>query len=144
MTKRRSLYVFTAGVIVFLLFWGTIVAPRWFEVTRTDIPLFTEALKEPIVVLHLSDFHYCEKDSLQSIICAIDLGIEAALDVIFLTGDFIGATFREPEPFVTALKRLSDVAPVYACPGNHDGGSWAMVRRGYSTVHKVHQLLEKK
>ena len=73
---------------------------------------------------------------------AIEIGVAAKPDLIFLTGDFI----TNDAPFDRAvyracLERLAQAAPCFACLGNHDGGSWTATIGGRRDSSLVRSLL---
>jgi predicted MPP superfamily phosphohydrolase len=114
---------------------------EWLEVNQpvakvSDSPNVTE-----IKLLHLSDFHASPAISLEFINEAIDLGASLKPDLVCLTGDFITWKYDDFPEFARALSKLSNIAPAFACLGNHDGGRWSR-RRGYSDSSLVRRMLE--
>lgn len=115
--------------------------PTWFEVSRTRVPL-KDKIGFPIRILHLSDLHCPDGLLLSQLEKAISLGLEQNPDLICLTGDFISRTVVNAKEYASVLKTLSDYAPTYACPGNHDGGPWAGQCGGYKNTYAIEQLLK--
>jgi predicted MPP superfamily phosphohydrolase len=58
-----------------------------------------------------------------------------------LTGDFFTEHLKARAAFAATLQILSDAAPTFACPGNHDGGLWAGERGGPSDLSDLERLL---
>ncbi|MEM6820653.1 MAG: phosphodiesterase YaeI [Verrucomicrobiota bacterium] len=114
--------------------------PNWFEITEKTVPL--NRFKEPLRILHLSDFHVSDETSLNRLKRAVSLSLELQPDLAFITGDFITWNLHNPIEYRNTLRRLSDQIPVLACLGNHDGRSWASRTHGYPTYTKVQQLLD--
>ena len=64
---------------------------------------------------------------------------------MLITGDFITDTPTEPElqSLGKLLLRFSSKCPIYACLGNHDGGSWASKNGGPHTSEDLKRVLKK-
>ena len=99
-------------------------------------------LPEPVRVLHLADLHVSPYVPFSLIERAIDIGIAAKPDLIFLTGDFItnDAPF-DRDLYQACLERLAKAAPCFGCLGNHDGGSWTQTIGGHRDSSLVRSLL---
>jgi uncharacterized protein len=95
-----------------------------------------------INILHLSDLHHSTDFPLESIHAAFQLIESAQPDLICITGDFITREIIHAEEYTQVLKRLSQKAPIFACLGNHDGGSWAKTHHGISDSAPVISILE--
>lgn len=117
------------------------VEPRWLRVDRVTLPLFPSPARRPLRLLHLSDFHLSRVVPLSFIQRAIATGLAERPDMAVVTGDFITRTLDQHEAYTAALRRLSEAMPVFAVLGNHDGGRWAAVRRGYTDTRVVERLL---
>jgi hypothetical protein len=117
--------------------------PQWLDVGRHTVPLSKRSGAEPLNVLQISDLHASKYVSLEFITKAIELGLSLNPDLILLTGDFITRKFDQFERYEKVLAPLAKVAPCFACLGNHDGGSWAADRHGYSETGAVRSLLSK-
>jgi predicted MPP superfamily phosphohydrolase len=140
---RRSLLVGAVGVGTAAISYPCYCEPRWLEVTDRRVRLSRTPLRSPIRLLHISDLHASFVVPLSLIQNAITLGVSSKPDLICITGDFI--TFRHDfdlKAYVSALRRLSAVAPAFAVLGNHDGGDWAWARRGFSDHKVVERILE--
>ena len=94
--------------------------PAWLEVS--EITLEPGIFPAPIGlrILHLSDLHFGPHVSLELIERAVELGLAQRPNLIALTGDFVTGRLRETEAYAAVLRRLSAVAPTFACLGNHD------------------------
>ena len=114
--------------------------PGNFAVTEKVVPI--NRFKEPLRILHLSDFHASRSVSLRSIERAIDIALELDGDVAFLTGDYITRDLADTKEYSRILKKISAQMPVFASIGNHDGGGWSRKAGGYDDFSKVQQLLE--
>lgn len=115
--------------------------PGWLSVGRYSVRLGRSPDAEPLKVLQLSDLHASKYVSLGFIAKAVALGLSLKPDLILLTGDFITRRFDQFDRYKEVLAPLAKVAPCFACLGNHDGGSWAGARHGYSDSHSVRSLL---
>lgn len=116
--------------------------PGWLEVNQPTLKLPTNAAeRKEIRILHLSDFHASPVVSLAFIEQSVELGISLGPDVICLTGDFITRTYEAFDEFARIVRKLSALAPTFACLGNHDGGLWAR-RWGYSDTVLVRKMLK--
>lgn len=95
------------------------------DVTRYDIehPLIPPSF-DGYVIAHLSDYHNCRSRKLNA---ALLQAVRAAKpDGIFITGDLI-----ESNAYSHAMelcRRLTAVAPVYYCTGNHEAMSGSFPR----------------
>lgn len=84
--------------------------------------LSTLGLKQPLRLLHLSDFHASPDVPFSLIEESIALGISRKPDLIAITGDWVTETLDDEETYRALLHPLSRTAPTFACFGNHDGG----------------------
>jgi predicted MPP superfamily phosphohydrolase len=101
-----------------------------------------DASAPPVRILHMSDFHASPAVSLEQIEEAVELGVSLKPDLVCLTGDFITSKYDRFDEFGQLVQRLSDVAPAFACLGNHDGGRWS-ADHGYADASKVESMLRK-
>ncbi len=113
--------------------------PRWLGVGRHEVKLGAGG-GPPVRLLQLSDLHASEQVSLDFIRSAVTKGLELKPDLICLTGDFITWRYDAFRQYAEVLKPLADVAPVFACLGNHDGGRW-VGSTGYRDTSLVRELL---
>lgn len=115
--------------------------PYWLELSHTNIQLGSK-LSRPIRILHLADLHASSVVPLLAIDHAVNIGLEQNPDLICLTGDFISnRSGFDPDNYIRSLKKLSAAAPAFAVLGNHDGGSWATLHRGFRDHRLVEQIL---
>ncbi len=117
------------------------IEPHHLEVTTRRVPLVPAKPRPVLRVLQLSDFHASPVVPLELIARSIELGLARKPDLIALTGDFITTAYDRFGDYARLLARLSAAAPTFACPGNHDGGSWARRSGGYATLEPVRALL---
>ncbi|NCC50245.1 MAG: phosphodiesterase YaeI [Spartobacteria bacterium] len=118
-----------------------VIEPRWLGVDHRTIHLPGVDLERPIRILHLADMHLSDTVSLSFIRRAFLKGLAYRPDLICLTGDFISTRIKNPEAYVATLRLLSDRAPCFACPGNHDGGDWVKSHGGYNDLTVFRALL---
>ncbi len=118
--------------------WGE---ADWFQSTTTLIRTGRTAEAEPLRILHLSDLHASDVVPLSMISRAVELGLRQHPDLIVITGDFWTDRFNRINDYTAVLKPLSDHAPTFAVAGNHDGGSWAALIRGWSDLDTLQELL---
>jgi uncharacterized protein len=141
MTRRRFLY----GVLGLGMAglsgsaYAALLEPRWLR--RSLVPVSLPRLRKPFRLLHMSDFHASPVVPLPFIEEAVEEGLSMKPDVICLTGDFFTHEIPDREDFVRVLRRVSGAAPTLACLGNHDGGSWAAARGGYTDTAAIRELL---
>lgn len=141
--RRRFLQLlaggaFAVGALPAYMHW---VSARWLEVSHQTVPLGRTPHAKPLRVLHLSDLHASSVVPLPFIAHAISLGLATQPDLIVLTGDFITNRYDDFTHYAQVLKRLPAAAPTFACPGNHDGGSWTRRAGGYPRLDEVEALL---
>ena len=116
--------------------------PNWLDRTLHRIRLPRRGLTSGVRILQLSDFHASHVVPFSLIDKAVDLGLEAKPDVICLTGDFVtNAQDFDQAEYTRILRRLSSVAPTFACLGNHDGGIWSIKIGGFEDTSVVRDLL---
>jgi hypothetical protein len=137
---NRRQFLFSVPLGLSLPAYGHFIEPQWFEEIRTRV--YVPGLPGRVRVLHLADLHASPYVPFSLIERAIDMGVGAKPDLIFLTGDFI----TNDSPFDRAvyqrcLERLSRAAPCFACLGNHDGGSWTATIGGHRDSSLVRSLL---
>jgi uncharacterized protein len=116
--------------------------PQWLGVGRHSVKMSGAGEREPLTLLHLSDFHASGVVPLEFIDQAVSLGLSSCKpDLVCLTGDFITTKWEDWAGYARTLKRLVDAAPTYAVLGNHDGGRWAIRKRGYANHGLVRAML---
>jgi len=121
--------------------YARLVEPTWLQLTQTECPL--PNIRQPIELIHLTDFHASVEVSNSHIERAIELAIESNPDLICITGDFVTNTEGfDAGWYRTVLRRLARKAPTFAVLGNHDGGAWAARAGGFRTTAEVAQILE--
>lgn len=110
-----ALGVLCSGIAVYM----SRIAPRWLEVVRLRVAL--PGLPDEWVglcIAHLSDFHAGGAIPLDFLRRAKDVALEAAPDLVALTGDFYDEGQRsEVGDFFTSWP---DALPIVAVLGNHD------------------------
>ena len=126
-----------AGAFVDMRF----LEPSGLKLSRVDIRLPRTRFPEPVRILHLSDMHASDDVPDSFIRDAFELGLSCKPDLVCLTGDFYTQRIPDRDIYVASLKRLSDRCPCYACPGNHDGGSWVIPYGGYPNLGELFDLL---
>jgi predicted MPP superfamily phosphohydrolase len=94
--------------------------PDWLEVSETSIARAIFPAPRGLRILHLSDLHFGPHVPLALIERAVELGLAQRPDLVALTGDFVTGRLREAAAYAAVLRRLADVAPTFACLGNHD------------------------
>lgn len=123
--------------------YGKAIEPGWLEVGRHTIQLGTDAARQPLKILHLSDLHASDLVSLEFIEKAIQVGLREKPDLICLTGDYITHKYDDWTGYARVLSSLSKAAPTFATLGNHDGGNWCAKHHGYDNSHLVRDLFDK-
>jgi predicted MPP superfamily phosphohydrolase len=101
------------------------IEPGWLRLRQPRVRLRRCPGAGPLRLLHLSDFHLSDVVPLDLIRRAIRMGLEAAPDLVCITGDFITTSLPQREEYAAVLQELTRRVPTYACLGNHDGGRWA-------------------
>ena len=116
---------------------------NWLEITRKQIQIPTLKNKSAIKILHLSDLHFSDGDSLENIDTALREGFALSPDACVITGDFITHQISDQDILTLGkcLKKYSLKVPTFATLGNHDGGSWAGKNGGPPNTKKVEQML---
>lgn len=141
MISRRKL-IAAIPALATVPVYGHFVEPRWIDVVTRTVRI--PKLHAPVRILHLSDLHVSDWVPLSIVQTAIQTGLAVRPDLICLTGDFI--TDLQPVDagaYAAALRRLREAAPVFACLGNHDGGSWSAARDGYPQSAFIRGVLER-
>lgn len=96
----------------------------------------------PLTLLQLSDFHASDVVSLDFIERSVRLALDSCQpDLICLTGDYITWKWEQWDEYSAILSQLTGRAPTFACIGNHDGGAWAGLSRGYDNHELVDKML---
>jgi predicted MPP superfamily phosphohydrolase len=115
------------------------VEPRWVRVRHTPVRL--PSLAHAWRIVHLTDLHSSPEVPLAYLEGVFRQAAAQHPDLICLTGDFITRRVESRSAYAAALKILSDAAPTFACPGNHDGGLWAGARGGPRDMGDLEALL---
>ena len=115
--------------------------PHWLELTRKDLKI--RHLKQPLRLLHLSDFHVTSVDDIKATEKAIRLGLQQKPDLAVITGDFFTTNWGDLQSYADCLLQLSKTIPTFACAGNHDGGAWAARAHGHHDLSQLQSLLER-
>src|SRR5712692_9100584 len=132
MIGRRAFLLSAPALALAGAAYPFVIESNWLEVCVRWIPLPKRNLGSLIRILHLSDLHASVLVPLSLIESAFRLGLESRPDLICLTGDFVTYGDRcDFGKYQKLLSRLTTAAPAFACLGNHDAGSWAVMRGGF-------------
>jgi predicted MPP superfamily phosphohydrolase len=140
MSRRRfiaGLGIATTSVAVAGYVRG--VEPHWLDLNERTVDIGSSG--EGIRLLHLSDLHASSVVSQAFLREVIERSVKLRPDLICVTGDFVTVSQSLPADYADILRLLSLSAPTFGSLGNHDGGSWAITRRGSGTSLAVRQLL---
>jgi predicted MPP superfamily phosphohydrolase len=115
----------------------------WLEVTQTRLALSDLPKGRKIKILHLSDLHLSQTVSAEDIDQAFQEGLKGSPHACMITGDFITdqPSAEKLQSLGNCLAKYSAKLPIFACLGNHDGGSWAANHGGFPTSEKVSLML---
>lgn len=103
------------------LSYGRHVEPTWLEVNSTSIPVAGLGAEfAGLRIAHLSDFHCARHLPLDYLDRAISRALDAAPDLIALTGDFVHSGYRHIEAVARILSKCQAPMGVFAVLGNHD------------------------
>lgn len=127
-------------ILIFLIVENTRITVSRYRVTCRGLPKEFRGFR----ILHLSDLHTKRfgKD--------YDRLIERIRplhpDIIFFTGDLISRSEKKYTKKVTLMKRLTEIAPVYYCFGNHEVDNKALAEKLSDELIKlgVHVLVNSK
>ena len=88
------------------------------KIDNMEITIVSDRLKRDVTVVHLSDMHskLFGKGSRR----LMDAVRSVSPDFICFTGDFLDRYTKEPRPAIECAGKLTEIAPVFYCPGNHD------------------------
>lgn len=136
--------IFSAALASISVAWYTkYFEPFNLEITRKKIgTCFRSPIASGLKFLHISDFHASSEVPYAYLSTVVDMAIDTKPDLIFATGDFITWHVDNSEKYRQLLGKLSEFCPVYACLGNHDGGSWASRHGGYESTQEIKNLLK--
>lgn len=140
MNFRR--FVVPAAIVVLLLVavfvYTARIEPNWLRVARYHVA----DSEVPVLVAQLTDLHVVDEAALERVERAVTELETIRPDAIVLTGDYVGRRLLFTERYRKALRRLTEIAPVYGIGGNHDGGLWAGIRGGYPTSDTMRAFME--
>ncbi len=122
---RRRAYIWArrilgplAGLVVVCMAYAYFVEPYWLEVTHVRIVTDElPAAARPIRIVHISDLHCDPKVRLEEKLP--DIVRELKPDLICFTGDAVNSMDALGN-FRLCMRRLAEIAPVYAVLGNWD------------------------
>ncbi len=92
-------------------------------------------------ILHVSDLHIGNRQTLEFVEQALQKGLHLKPDLVCMTGDFINRHIFNPKDCRALFRRIGNQAPVFACLGNHDGGTWVRRIGGLADPSEVAELL---
>jgi predicted MPP superfamily phosphohydrolase len=114
----RSAVIALSAVLLVCLGYGHWIERRWVEITRITIPTSKLAPgSEPVRIIHLSDFHCTEDDTVEKRLP--DLIHPFRPDLILLTGDYLGS-LTGTATLERLLKGLHSSHGLFAVLGNHE------------------------
>jgi predicted MPP superfamily phosphohydrolase len=123
-----------------LAFYAYLLEPIWLK-TRTVPMGISETQGKTLRIIHVSDFHWGAFVSHRYLTRAFKTIAAQHPDAIFITGDFLNRRIEDRGNYENGLRLLSQAAPTYAVPGNHDGGEWVAPIGGYETTDSIRELL---
>ena len=138
---RRKFLQLTMGIGAGLLGYGTLIEPEWVTYTHRDVSISTAVLSQPLRVLHISDLHHSHIVKLSYLRKTLMAAKQLKPDIVCITGDFITHRILDADNYRRIFCDAFGALPVFACPGNHDGGKWAVGRSGYPNTDAVAELL---
>lgn len=144
MTRRRWLGLAAGGLALGpgSVAYARFIEPTWLKTVRHSVPLDdAPPSREPVSLLHLSDLHASPVVPYDYLEHMVDRAVALRPDVIAITGDFVTRAISQRDRYVALLTQLSEAAPTFAVPGNHDGGVWVGPRGGYATLREINGLL---
>lgn len=116
MKRKKWLIIMTAIV---LLVGAVILWVRWTDDTvRTTVYRVEAPLTESIRIVQLTDLHGKAFGNDNDVL--VELVAEQKPDMIVLTGDVMDKSDDNPALICRLITRLSEIAPVYWCYGNHE------------------------
>lgn len=125
-----------------LLAYSHFIEPRWIRVRHTPVMLPGVPQTSHIWrIVHLTDMHLSPPVTLAYLEGVFRQAAAQHPDLICITGDFFTDHPQSTTAFAAALRILSEAAPTFACPGNHDGGLWARSRGGPADLSDLEGLL---
>ena len=118
---------------------------QWIDAKLKTIVLNRMRKRTKIKVLHLSDLHFSGVVTLSYLEKALKLGFLKNPDFAVITGDFITKmpTTQELAKYEKLLKSFANKIPIFACLGNHDGGTWAAKNGGFPSNEAIRSLLSR-
>ena len=138
---RRKFLQLTAGLGVGLLGYGTLIEPEWVSFTNRTVPISSAILSQPLRVLHISDLHHSHIVKLSYLRKTLMAAKQLNPDIVCITRDFITHRIINARSYRQIFYEAFEALPVFACPGNHDGGKWATERGGYPNTDAIAELL---
>lgn len=138
--KKIGIVILLAVACFFL--YAKFIEPHWIRIKVVPIEVGEpSSSSKRLRIIHLSDLHYSNDVSFDYLKKTFKEVARLNPDIICLTGDYINDHLKNTEEYAAVLKILSESAPTFACPGNHDGGIWAMERGGNLDVEEIKNLL---
>ena len=116
----------------------------WFEIKKTKIRIPNLPGNKNLKILHLSDLHLSEAVSIDHIDHALAEGFQMQPHACVITGDFITDQPSDEQllALTQCLAKYAKKAPIFACPGNHDGGDWAGKNGGFTNTEKLQRVFK--
>ena len=114
------------------------------EPVITRLAFAHTGLVSPVRIVHLTDIHFDPRAgiSVNNVNHMLETALSERPDLVVITGDFIVDRCKHIQEYTQVLRKLSQVCPVYATLGNHDGGVWAKGMGGYADIEVVASILK--
>ncbi len=116
------------------------VEPYWLAIRQRKL-LLGKIHPGGLRILHVSDLHIGNRQTFEFVEQSLMKGLRLNPDLVCMTGDFINRHVFNAKGYRALFRRVASAAPVFACLGNHDGGTWAKRIGGLADPSEVADLL---
>ncbi|NMA01490.1 MAG: metallophosphoesterase [Clostridia bacterium] len=129
---ERDLFIISFLTIILLIFISVTKVLTGPKVKTVNIKQ-RKAVKEPLIIVHLSDVHLGLLTSERWLDRVVNKVNNLQADLIVITGDLVDDSFAKLKRFVPIMKKLNGKHGVFAVAGNHEY---------YSGITNFHQFCE--
>ena len=115
--NKKNLIITSSLIIIFILIIAECIQSNYF-LTVNEYSFNSKKITDDICIVYISDLHNKEFGENNSDL--IKIISEQNPDFIAVGGDMVTRTYANDDVMKNLLTRITEIAPVYCCMGNHE------------------------